>query len=274
MAKQITPQGYTYGSDPKSHHPFWEKETVIEPLEITPTEEEQVITAPDGVTGYNPITVKPAAAEAFLETLEVTPSGVNQFIDAEDYEVDGWNIVDVAAVTADVDPNIQSRNIKNGVSILGVGGALTPSNLVVSGSVIHLLIDPQLIATMLKDYDSNGSGSITGIPVTRFTSQGIIETYANNGARQDSVVWESPRGAATLNLYAVGIGNPSWGSNTSYRMSKENWQYILEDLNNESIVALRFIRSGIQTNYYYLIISAVPSTVGTMAVDLTGYLAR
>lgn len=237
MAEQITPQGYTYGLDPKSHHPFWEEAEVLGTLNVTPTTQEQ-------------------------------------FIDAENYEVDGWNIVDVAAVTPDIDPNIQSRNIKSGVSILGVEGALTPSNLVVSGSVIHLLIDPQLIATMLNDYDSNGSGSITGIPVTRFTSQGIIETYTTNGAREDSVVWESPRGAATLNLYAAGIGNPSWGTNTSYRMSKENWQYILEDLNNEGIVALRFIRSGIQRNYYYLIISAVPSTVGTMAVDLTGYLAR
>lgn len=60
---------------------------VIEELNVTPTTSAQVITAPSGTDGYNP--------------------------------------VNVSAVTSSIDNNIVAGNIKNGITILGVTGTLS-----------------------------------------------------------------------------------------------------------------------------------------------------
>ena len=60
---------------------------VIEELNVTPTTSAQVITAPSGTDGYNP--------------------------------------VNVSAVTSSIDANIVADNIKNGVTILGVTGTMS-----------------------------------------------------------------------------------------------------------------------------------------------------
>lgn len=66
-----------------------------------------------GVTGsYDPI--------PDLGTLNVTPSTSAQTITPSG--LDGWDEVDVAPVSSNIDPNIQAGNIKDGVTILGVTG--------------------------------------------------------------------------------------------------------------------------------------------------------
>ena len=60
-----------------------------------------------------------------LQTKEVEPQTISQTI-TPDEEYGGLSEVDVAAVTADIDENIQPQNIKVGVSILGVDGSLEP----------------------------------------------------------------------------------------------------------------------------------------------------
>lgn len=72
-------------------------EPVIQSLSITPTTSQQTHTAPTGVDGYSPVTV--------------------------------------SAVDSNIDPNILSNNIKNGVTILGITGSyegpteiVTPTN--------------------------------------------------------------------------------------------------------------------------------------------------
>lgn len=62
---------------------------IVQPLTITPTTQEQIVTAPSDITGYSPITV--------------------------------------GAVTADIDPNLLAENIRAGVTILGVTGTLDGS---------------------------------------------------------------------------------------------------------------------------------------------------
>lgn len=55
-----------------------------------------------------------------LGTLNVTPSTSAQTITPSG--LDGWDEVDVAPVSSNIDPNIQAGNIKDGVTILGVTG--------------------------------------------------------------------------------------------------------------------------------------------------------
>ena len=74
-----------------------------------------------GVTGnYTGITPN-------LTTLGVTPSTSSQTITPTG-SVDGWNQVNVSAVTSSIDSNITAGNIKNGVTILGVTGTLSPGS--------------------------------------------------------------------------------------------------------------------------------------------------
>ena len=57
-----------------------------------------------------------------LGTLNVTPSTSAQTITPSG--LDGWDEVDVAPVSSNIDANIQAGNIKDGVTILGVTGTL------------------------------------------------------------------------------------------------------------------------------------------------------
>lgn len=58
-----------------------------------------------------------------IEALNVTPTTSAQTINAP-AGTDGYDPVNVAAVTATIDSNIVAGNIKSGVSILGVSGTL------------------------------------------------------------------------------------------------------------------------------------------------------
>lgn len=83
------------------------------------------------VDGFDQVTVNvQGGSGCSLTTLNVTPSTTSQTITPSG--VDGWDEVDVDAVTSSIDANIVAANIKNGVSILGVQGTLeggTPQNL-------------------------------------------------------------------------------------------------------------------------------------------------
>lgn len=262
MAEKISPEGYFYGSGPKSHHPFWEEVEVVEPLEITPTEEEQVITAPEGVIGYNPITVKPAAAEPFLETLNVTPSTEEQFIDAEDYEVDGWNIVDVAAVTAAIDPNIYMGNIKKDVSILGVTGTLVPANINENSEVLLIKITTETLLGLESQL----------YPITVYRPEtGIVETLSSTGTQKDLAEWtiEERNPELTIRIgsrFAINIDDGVLQLNDSL------YSNLKDDLRQFGAITYKIIKSGVgQTLYDYIIFILSTSNY---AYDLRGFLVR
>ncbi len=119
---------------------------VIEPLTINPSTSEQVITA-SGIDGYNPITAKAVTSsidsnitsgniksgitilgvngsviELDGETTTVTPTTSQQTIIPTSPH-NGLTEVTVNAVDSNIDPNILSNNIIQGVSILGVSGS-------------------------------------------------------------------------------------------------------------------------------------------------------
>ena len=68
----------------------------------------------------------PTGSSVNLTTLQVTPTTSAQTITPTS-PVDGWDEVDVSAVTASIDANITAGNIKSGTTILGVTGSYTGS---------------------------------------------------------------------------------------------------------------------------------------------------
>lgn len=122
---------------------------VIEELNVTPTTSAQVITAPSGTDGYNPVNVSAvtssideniisaniingvtilgvtgSATELNGTTLSITPTTSAQTITPTSPN-NGFTEIDVAAVTSSIDANIIAGNIKNGIEILGVTGTLS-----------------------------------------------------------------------------------------------------------------------------------------------------
>lgn len=81
-----------------------------------PSTEQQIITAD---TGYElaQVTIEPMV----LNPLSITPT-IEQQTFSPSEGVDGYSSVDISAVTNSIDSNIQSANIKKGISILGVLG--------------------------------------------------------------------------------------------------------------------------------------------------------
>lgn len=70
---------------------------------------------------YAPAILAISGGGSNLDTLNVTPTTSAQSLTPTS-PVDGWDEVNVSAVTSAIDSNIQAGNIKNGVTILGVQG--------------------------------------------------------------------------------------------------------------------------------------------------------
>lgn len=98
-----------------------------------------------------------------LETVHVTPRTVPQSIQAGG-NYDAIGSVNVAAVTKDIDSDIQPENIKEGVEILGVTGTYT-------GAKIQepVIIKPDVIAKTVRpaeQYDALEAVVVTGVDKT------------------------------------------------------------------------------------------------------------
>ena len=78
-------------------------------------------------TGFGLVRVAVPTSSGVINPLSVSPSTEAQVINAPN-GVDGFNPVSVNAVTAVIDSNIQANNIKAGVSILGVTGNVVELN--------------------------------------------------------------------------------------------------------------------------------------------------
>ena len=102
---------------------------------------------------------------ANLTTLSVTPSTSAQHLTPTS-PVDGWDEVNVSAVTSSIDANIVAGNIKSGVSILGVTGNYTGSGATLTPTA--------------GDYPVVGNGGIGG-GGSNLTSTGISITIPVSG---------------------------------------------------------------------------------------------
>lgn len=101
-------------------------------------------------------------------SLEVEPSTESQSISPEE-GFDGIKRVDVKPVTSDIDENIQSKNIKKGVNILGVEGELESSVLQYDID-IHPSTEMQYIT---PEDGADGVRNMNVFPVTRLIDDNI-----------------------------------------------------------------------------------------------------
>jgi len=120
-----------------------------------------------------------------INSLNVTPSTSAQTITASG-GVDGFNPVNVSAVDASIDSNIQSGNIVAGKSILGINGSAT----VLNGETRSVSLTNANGQTFTPSSGKNGITSITVTPnneartVTPTTSQQALTVnsgYSGNG---------------------------------------------------------------------------------------------
>lgn len=84
---------------------------------VIPTAEQQIITPDKNYDGLSKVTVNAIT----LQDKIITPTVEEQIVFPDD-NYNGLNKVTINAVTNEIDENIKSENIKNGVNILGVTG--------------------------------------------------------------------------------------------------------------------------------------------------------
>ena len=118
------------------------------------------------------ITGNYAGQGATIDSLNVTPSTSAQTITASG-GVDGFNPVNVSAVTSAIDSNIQSRFIRNGIEILGITGIYgdaIPYLLSCSGTTTwYVNSSGELYGCGSNNYGQQGSGDTSD--VTTFTKR-------------------------------------------------------------------------------------------------------
>ena len=132
-----------------------------------------------------PTAINSISTAGAVEELNVTPTTSQQTI-TPSAGVDGFNPVKVAAVTSDIDSDIQAGNIKSGVNILGVNGTVVELN----GETKSVSLTNANGQTFTPSSNKNAITSITVTPnnqnrtVTPTTSQQTLTVnsgYSGNG---------------------------------------------------------------------------------------------
>lgn len=142
-----------------------------------------------------------------LQTLNVTPSTSQQDITPSG-SVDGYDEVVVAEVTAAIDQNIQSQNIKKDVSILGVVGSYEASG----GNYEAKSIEPDFSSGDVVVQPSSGYDALSQVTIEKddtlissniksgVTVHGILGSYSGGGSNyeQKSVTPDFSSGDVTV----------------------------------------------------------------------------
>ena len=173
---------------------------IVVPLNVTPATESQEIPVRTSTDGYGPVTVDAVTSaidaniqegniragttilgvtgniiELDPETTSVTPTTSEQIITPTNPH-NGLTQVTVGAVTASIDSNITSDNIRQGVTILGTTGNIVELNgeeVSISPSTVEQIIEPTA--------PKNAISKATVAPVTSAIDANITTNNIRNG---------------------------------------------------------------------------------------------
>ena len=160
------------------------------------------------------ISAIPAGTTPTLASLTVTPSTTAQTITPPS-GTDGYNTVQVSAVTASIDSDIVAGNIKSGVNILGVNGSVTA----LVGETRTVSITSTSGNTFTPSSGKNGITSIKCNPTNKAL------TITPSSTSQTFTVPSGYSGYGTVTCNAASGG----GGGTHTIISADSWEALLYD---------------------------------------------
>ena len=135
----------------------------------------------------------PAASEPVITSLTVTPNVIDQTITVPS-GTDGFNPINVSAVTSSIDANIQAENIRKNITILGVVGTFQPE-------VTSISISPT--TTLQTIIAPSGIDGYSSIKVSAVTSSIDSNIQPENIKKNITILGvtgnvETPAGTVTI----------------------------------------------------------------------------
>lgn len=192
---------------------------VIIPLDVVPSVENQVIETPEFVDGFAPVRVEKVTSgideniqagnirqgvnilgvegnvvPLDADVLDVTPSVSSQRITPTSPK-NAFSEVNVDAVTAEIDANIVSGNIRDGVSILGVNGSVVE----LKGEEREETLSSHQGNTYTPSSGKNGITSITVRPNNYTTNESYYEVSPSTTQSYVSI----PNGYSGIGMLSV-----------------------------------------------------------------------
>ena len=175
-------------------------DAILETLYVTPTAEETIITPDEGIDGFNEVVIEAVN----LQEKEITPTATENIIEPDE------DFVGLSTVKILGDDNLIPENIKEGVSIFGIEGALSNYDLPLDS----LTVIPSTNAQKIEpDAEHSGfrivlvAGDVDLVPENVRSG---VEIFGVTGTVEES--WEFIYGNLAFETAAVFTNSPIIGA--------------------------------------------------------------
>lgn len=199
-----------------------------------------------------PAIIKEVPVIPVLETLNVTPSTSAQTI-LPTSPAEGFDEVDVAAVDSNIDPNILSNNIKNGVTILGITGSYTGEP---PTGTINITNNGQhnVSGYATANVQVPTGGSVKYATLRTLDSDGILTADGANLITLDTDVHKLGTSCLSYNYDGANIYSTlNWSSPLSFTLAQGamNYTFVNATFNNPDVVLSAITATNGGYSLYY-----------------------